>query len=91
MGIWKIGGGGFRSGDDEEAGQEDNRLTGEVGYPVGMTVTREYDRVVDLVSFDVVEHTRPGGTVAVPGVLKIGNLRKGENGICVTLSTDQIN
>ena len=71
---------------DEEAGQvmEGNRLTGEVGYPVGMTVTGEYDRVVDLVSFDVVEYARPGGTVAIPGVLKFtGNLRKGENGICV--------
>lgn len=58
------------------------RLTGKVGYPVGMTVTGEYDRVVYLVPFDVVEYARPGGTVAVPGVLKIvGNLRKEENGI----------
>jgi len=43
---------------------------GEVGCPVGMTV--------NLVSFDVVEYARPGGTVAVPGVLKIGNLVRGE-------------
>jgi hypothetical protein len=64
--------------------KEESLFTGKVGYPVGMTVTGEYDRVVDLVSFDVVEYARPGGTVAVPGVLTIiDNLRKGENGMCM--------
>ena len=49
---------------------EENRLTGEVGCPVGMAVAGKYDRVVDLVSLDVVEYACPRGAVAVPGVLK---------------------
>jgi hypothetical protein len=57
------------SGDSDVIERDEIWLTGEVGCPVSVAVAGEYDRVVDLVLLDVVEYARPGGTVAVPGVL----------------------
>ena len=50
-------------------GRDEIGLTGEVGRPVGVAVAGKHDRVVDIVSFDMVEYAHYGGKVAVPGVL----------------------